>query len=290
MRDPISMSSRDALFRGTVRIVISSRIAKGVHDQLAVPEVATGFIVESRDGDHSEQFIVTAAHVVSGADDGSMFFIRISANPEDGALFEFRRRSRFGEMWYYARDPKLDIAITPLSRDSEVTNAFLKADVLVLVWALWDSQVPDDEPEWASWTQFNDFEEVLFAGYPAGYWDPLSGSPIVRRGVTATPLLADYEGDPVFLIDAAIYPGCSGGPVVVIEPEPVPSVSPDEPSTHRIAVGRRERIMFLGMITDVQHERGNPASLLNLGRVVKAAKIFEAIRQYRELVPWDGSD
>src|SRR3954469_13461212 len=103
MRDPISMSSRDALFRGTVRIVVSSRIAKGVHHQLAVPEVATGFIVESRDGDQSEQFIVTAAHVVSDADDGSMFFIRISANPEDGALFEFRRRSRFGEMWYYAR-------------------------------------------------------------------------------------------------------------------------------------------------------------------------------------------
>src|SRR5437763_136516 len=34
-------------------------------------------------------------------------------------------------------------------------------------------------------------------------------------GVTANPLQADYDGRPVFLIDASVFPGSSGSPVVI---------------------------------------------------------------------------
>jgi trypsin-like peptidase len=56
-------------------------------------------------------------------------------------------------------------------------------------------------------------EEVLMIGYPNSLWDPVNNLPIVRRGITATPIARDYNGRPEFVIDAACFPGSSGSPV-----------------------------------------------------------------------------
>ncbi|MDP9025443.1 MAG: serine protease [Candidatus Eremiobacteraeota bacterium] len=56
-------------------------------------------------------------------------------------------------------------------------------------------------------------EEVLMIGYPNSLWDGVNNLPIVRRGVTATPVERDYEGRAEFVIDAACFPGSSGSPV-----------------------------------------------------------------------------
>jgi hypothetical protein len=55
--------------------------------------------------------------------------------------------------------------------------------------------------------------DVVFVGYPAGVYDDHNNTPIIRRGMAATPLNLDYEGKPTFLIDAAVHPGSSGSPV-----------------------------------------------------------------------------
>ena len=39
--------------------------------------------------------------------------------------------------------------------------------------------------------------------------------PIVRKGITATSLQLDFNNEPKFLIDAAIYGGSSGSPVYI---------------------------------------------------------------------------
>jgi Trypsin-like peptidase domain len=59
----------------------------------------------------------------------------------------------------------------------------------------------------------NAIEEVLMIGYPTGLWDEVNNLPIVRRGITATPVARDYEGRPEFVIDAACFPGSSGSPI-----------------------------------------------------------------------------
>src|SRR5207247_2646715 len=71
-------------------------------------------------------------------------------------------------------------------------------------------------------------ENVITVGYPDGRWDQVNNRPIVRRGITATPLSIDYEGRREFLIDAACFPGTSGSPVFLLE-EGLFNFAPDQP-------------------------------------------------------------
>lgn len=56
-------------------------------------------------------------------------------------------------------------------------------------------------------------EDILMIGYPNGIIDKANCKPVVRKGITATNLKLDYDGKPIFLIDAACFPGSSGSPV-----------------------------------------------------------------------------
>lgn len=58
-------------------------------------------------------------------------------------------------------------------------------------------------------------EEIIMIGYPDGMADDRHNLPIVRRGVTATDFKIDYEGRKEFLIDASIFKGSSGSPILI---------------------------------------------------------------------------
>lgn len=57
--------------------------------------------------------------------------------------------------------------------------------------------------------------DILMVGYPNGLWDQVNNSPIIRRGIMATPIYQDFCGRPEFVIDCACFPGSSGSPVLV---------------------------------------------------------------------------
>lgn len=58
-------------------------------------------------------------------------------------------------------------------------------------------------------------EDILMVGYPDGMADEKNNLPIVRRGITATDFKIDYNGKKEFLIDASIFKGSSGSPIVI---------------------------------------------------------------------------
>ena len=60
-------------------------------------------------------------------------------------------------------------------------------------------------------------ENILMVGYPDGMVDEKNNLPIVRRGITATDFKIDYNGKKEFLIDASIFKGSSGSPVVICD-------------------------------------------------------------------------
>lgn len=60
-------------------------------------------------------------------------------------------------------------------------------------------------------------EDVTFIGYPNGLYDTENFLPIARRGHTATPLQNNYRGAPAFLIDASVFGGSSGSPVLLFD-------------------------------------------------------------------------
>lgn len=56
-------------------------------------------------------------------------------------------------------------------------------------------------------------EDIIMIGYPNGIIDKVNCKPVIRKGITATNLKLDYNGEPIFMIDAACFPGSSGSPV-----------------------------------------------------------------------------
>lgn len=79
-------------------------------------------------------------------------------------------------------------------------------------------------------------------GYPSGIYDRQNLIPIIRRGTTATPAYLDYNGTPTFLIDASVFPGSSGSPVLIV----------NEGSYRRgneLVIG--SRTLFLGVVSSV---------------------------------------
>lgn len=128
-------------------------------------------------------------------------------------------------------------------------------------------------------------EQVVFVGYPNGIYDTKNLLPIIRRGTTATPFQIDYEGQPVFLIDASVFPGSSGSPVFIAEF-----------GGHVVQGGLLYdgRLLFLGIIAEVavREERGRidfepiptakvpvvkTSQMIDLGVVYKSSAVQEAV-------------
>ena len=55
--------------------------------------------------------------------------------------------------------------------------------------------------------------DVIFVGYPEGFYDNVNNLPLLRRGVIASVPNVDFKGKGQIVIDAQIFPGSSGSPV-----------------------------------------------------------------------------
>ncbi|QWB31986.1 S1 family peptidase [Exiguobacterium acetylicum] len=64
--------------------------------------------------------------------------------------------------------------------------------------------------------ELNAVEDIIMVGYPIGLSDEVNNLPIIRKGITASHLAYDYNGNKEFLIDAACFPGSSGSPVFLL--------------------------------------------------------------------------
>lgn len=108
--------------------------------------------------------------------------------------------------------------------------------------------------------------------------------PIVRRGHIATSADLDFNGEPVFLIDASVFPGSSGSPVFTVGDS---------------LIGGTPSLKLLGLISAVYtqstdgHIYWMPApvtqipvpvidQMIDLGVVFKARCICEAIASFWE--------
>lgn len=56
--------------------------------------------------------------------------------------------------------------------------------------------------------------DVIVASYPKGFYDKFNKFPIVKSGIVASAYNFPFNGLPMFLIDAQLFPGSSGGLVI----------------------------------------------------------------------------
>lgn len=129
--------------------------------------------------------------------------------------------------------------------------------------------------------ELDSIEPVAFIGYPNGIFDRASMSPIARRGQTATPIFNDYNGLPAFLIDASVFPGSSGSPVVLFDRD---SYTTRDGTTHIAS-----RLALLGVVAAVHTRRVHGSvelvrhgvaafdDMIDLGIVFKSGAIQETV-------------
>ncbi len=129
-------------------------------------------------------------------------------------------------------------------------------------------------------------EQVTFVGYPNGMYDSANLTPIARRGWTATLVSLDYDGKPVFLIDASVFPGSSGSPVLIVNQGSYTRRSGETILT-------KHRVILLGIISTVylqettgelvsalHHPQVRVNQMIDLGMVYKTRTILEAVDQF----------
>ncbi len=273
-------SLKNSLFWGVARIVVSSRRDRGdVVRVLDRPEIGAAFLLVVGSSARQRTYLVTAKHVIESAEDGSIIF---SAKKDANTYqpFEFRCENRFDGLWHSNLDSKIDTAILPFVEDCELAKAIKARSAKPVLMAMSSFELHAN----ISSRPIDDFEEILFVGYPEGFWDPTTGFPIVRRGVTATPTSVPYQGQPVFLIDGAVHPGCSGSPVVAIDRELlIPPNYADPNASVMSRIREVERFHLLGMVIETCHRRAEDSQNLNLGVVLHVGQIYLHIDLYEQL-------
>lgn len=171
----------------------------------------TSFVFQDAASPEGQQlFLVSNKHVVSDAESGLVFFTEqgVDGRPALGETF-FLRNDGFAQQWHGHPDKSVDIAVMPLSWQLEMIGkdgkkAFLRPVSL------------DDVATPSIFDNLDVSAPILFVGFPNGMFDEKHYLPIVRRGYVATSPDLDFNGDPIFLIDASVFPGSSGSPVFTV--------------------------------------------------------------------------
>ncbi len=255
-------------------------------------KVGTGFIINHQWSDDKRgPFLVTNRHVVDDTS-GARLTFTLKADDADGpSLGRTHTVSLSQDAWKWTAHPSSDVDIAALPLAGLINH--VTGNGVNLFYKGLDTEFI---PEQAVLEDLDAIEEILFVGYPSGIYDHVHNLPVSRKGTTASPPSVDYNGQPVFLIDASVFPGSSGSPVLVLN--------------NGLYVTRtgtqlgRNRLLLLGVLSEVMYReqdgslefRQTPASItpvvrtremLDLGLVYKSRTIIGTIehtlRQHGEV-------
>jgi S1-C subfamily serine protease len=166
----------------------------------------TGFLVnDPRPDGASRTVLVTAAHVLELMP-GTEVRIGWRATGEGGRWSytpaPLTVRGPGGPLW--TRDPDHDVAVIEVAAPPEFARA-----AIPLAW------LADQELDRYG---VRPGEEAATLGFPRGLAANRAGFPILRVGRVASWPLAPAGEFPTFLVDFAVFPGNSGGPVFLARP------------------------------------------------------------------------
>jgi hypothetical protein len=234
----------------------------------------TGFLILYPRGSGSVPVLVTNKHVFAGANQATFTMTRSDRDVPATSGTRMTINDFGTHSWVGHPDSAVDVA-------AMFFNPVLEAMAGNDAPAFFRAFTPDQLINQDAANELDAIEAVTFLGYPNGLFDRSSMSPIARRGQTATPIFNDYNNLPAFLIDASVFPGSSGSPVVLFDRG---SYTTRDGTTH---IG--SRLALLGVVAAVHTRRVNGEvhmvsrattsfeDVIDLGIVFKASSIQETV-------------
>jgi len=197
----------------------------------------TGFVFNYVKNDKQYLFVVTNKHVIKNSIKGKLAFNQSDGEkPILGKVFTIDY-SNFESQWIGHSQDDIDVAIMPFA---PVLNELSNRGVQIFFRSVTQDLIPSDK---LLREDIDAVEDIIFVGYPNDIYDRRNLLPVVRKGITATPISIDFEEKPTFLIGASIFPGSSGSPVFLC------NVGSYSPKGKGLVVG--SRIFFLGIVASV---------------------------------------
>lgn len=254
-----------------------------IQTKLANGDISTGtgffYLYDFEPGMHVP-VIVTNKHVIHDSVSAKLIFSRIDKNNQRMLDKSALSIEKFSQAWIEHPDSQVDLCILPLKPYAEELR---KKGLDPYLKYLDVSNIPTEK----QWKEFTALEDIIMVGYPNGIWDEVNNLPIVRKGITGTPLFIDYNGRKEFLIDVATYPGSSGSPIFVFN-------EGSYSATGGLVVG--SRLFFVGIAYGVYQYKASGKIVIeeiptvsnavthslipnNLGIVIKSSRLrdFESL-------------
>jgi hypothetical protein len=223
----------------------------------------TGHIYIKRTGKGEVPMVITNYHVVEGCVAGEMHFTESKdGKPIVGSRLVVKFDANY-ILQHYSQE--YDIAIIPFG---PILNNFQNQGKSIFFRSISDDIFINED----SCQELSAIEEITFIGYPRGLSDQKNNLPIIRRGITSTPIWNHFNGKNIFLIDASSFPGSSGSPVFIFNQGMYAK------GTSLIA---GMRILYCGILTEtIKHKSQDGDEYLNLGAVVNAMQVTITINDF----------
>ncbi|MGH2628226.1 MAG: trypsin-like peptidase domain-containing protein [Anaerolineales bacterium] len=197
--------------------------------------VATAFVFSQEWEGRQAAFLVTNRHAVADAQSARLYFTR--SRDDRPALGEHVRLdlNQFGRIWHAHPRPEVNLAVTPLG---PILCLLQEAGKRVFTSALDHSLLPpEDSP-----SAVGAMEDVLLVGYPAEVQDPAHVLPTMMKGITSSPFATQFAGQPKFMLQAPLYAGMGGSPVIALR-------SIHQATAQGVVIG--SQLMLLGVLSEV---------------------------------------
>lgn len=241
-----------------------------INTQGNVESIGTGFLLTHQVGeDVYKVYLISNKHVLAGAASIAITFTKSKDGEADVGNAVRLPIANVAANVVGHPDPDVDIAILTC------TNLFnLLPNQLYFKAASYDMLATFDEPE------LSVAENVYFVGYPDNRYDIANNLPLIRMGLIASHPKYDFNGKPVLIIDAQVFPGSSGSPVYI-------DLTYENMKNGQIVVGKRN-IKLLGIVSATMVRNNQLKAIqtatnfvtqevLGLGIVFKATAIKELI-------------
>lgn len=169
----------------------------------------TGFVIHLCEyNEHCVPVIVTNYHVVKDSvkTEFEMCLKNKDGTPNDKEAVTIGIPNN---QWIHHPNPLVDLCCLPIA---SILNSLEQTTQSLFYIPLATEVIAQND----FFQNLSAMEEIVMIGYPRGISDEYNHKPIIRKGITATHLKNDYQGNKTFLIDMACFPGSSGSPVFIL--------------------------------------------------------------------------